>query len=183
MEIRVHGKHLRVGEELRSLAEQKVGHASRIFGEDATVDVEVEQRNNPRLADAKYRVEITSRVAGHIVRVEAEASDERSAVDLATEKFERMLRRLKERLIQRSRGSSHKGLNEESPAADNIEESGDPHIVRVKQFAMKPMMPEEAALQMDMLDHAFFFFLNGETDTYGVLYRRRDGSLGLIEPS
>lgn len=182
MEVRVHGKHMQVGDDLRDLADLKVGRAARIFGDDAVADVEFSQQRNPRISDGRYRVEITARVATQTIRVEAAASDERAALDIVSEKFERVLRKLKERLIQRSRTGNHKQLNENLQAAEEPLDSGEPHIVRVKQFAMKPMMPQEAALQMDMLDHNFFFFLNGETDRYGVLYRRRDGSLGLIEP-
>ncbi len=182
MDIRVHGKHMHVGPELRDLAERKVDHAGRIFGDGAVADVEFSEHRNPRVADDRYRVEITAPVAGQVVRVEASAQDERAALDLASDKFERNLRRLKERLIQRSRKGGHKRLNAAEPPTEE-EEDGPHDIVRVKQFAMKPMMPEEAALQMDMLGHSFYFFLNGENDRYGVLYRRRDGSLGLIEPA
>lgn len=183
MDIRVHGKHMHVETELRELAERKVDHAGRIFDDGAVADVEFSAHQNPRVANGKYRVEITAPIAGQMVRVEASAHDERAALDIASEKFERSLRRLKERLIQRSRRGTHKRLNDASGATEEEDSAGEPdEIVRVKQFAMKPMMPEEAALQMDMLGHNFFFFLNGENDRYSVLYRRRDGFLGLIEP-
>ena len=183
MDVRVHGKHIQVGHELRDLAERKVGHAGRIFGDGSTADVEFAEQRNPRLVDDKYRVEITSRVAGQTVRVEATGPEERAALDLASDKFERLLRRMKERLIQRSRRGHKQPLNEPEQAAEEHGEPDSPSIVRVKQFALKAMLPQEAALQMDMLDHNFFFFLNGETDLFSVLYRRRDGSLGLIEPA
>ncbi len=180
MEIRVHGKHMTVGQDLRELTERKVGHAGRIFGDGSVADVEFSQHQNPRVVDDRYRVEITVPVAGQVVRVEAAAHDERAALDVASDKLENVLRRLKERLIGRSRRASHKTVV--NGALDDDDEADDePSIVRVKQFAIKPMLPAEAALQMDMLEHNFFFFLNGETDRYSVLYRRRDGNLGLIE--
>ncbi len=183
MDVRVHGKRMQVGEDLRALAERKLGNAGRIFGDDSAVDVEFIEQQNPRIADARYRVEITTRVAGQLVRVEAAAHEERTALDQASEKFERSLRQLKQRLIQRTRTDDHKRLNASAGVAEDPSVEDELGIVRVKQFAMKPMMPEEAALQMEMLGHSFFFFLNGETERYGVLYRRRDGSLGLIEPT
>ncbi len=183
MEVRVHGKHMQVGQSLRDLAERKIDHASRIFGDRSVADVEFSENRNPRAGDQKYRVEVTASISGQMVRVEATALDERAALDIAADKFERTLRRLKERLIQRSRRGNNKQLNRVPDEAEEEEHVGGPQIVRAKQFAMKPMLPEEAALQMEMLGHTFFFFLNGETGTYGVLYERRDGSLGLIEPA
>lgn len=183
MDVRVHGKHMQVADNLRDLAERKVGRAGRAFADGNVADVEFSEHRNPRVTDDKYRVEITAPVAGQVVRVEATGPDERAALDTAADKFERVLRRHKERLIDRSRkGVPKQPLNDRSQAAEEEEDADALQIVRVKQFALKPMLPQEAALQMDMLDHNFFFFLNGETDQFSVLYRRRDGSLGLIEP-
>jgi putative sigma-54 modulation protein len=113
--------------------------------------------------------------------VEAAAFDDRAALDIAVDKFERQLRRLKERLIDRGRRASEKHLN---AAPESVEEEPDDElrIERVKRFAVKPMTPQEAALQMELLGHSFYLFLNADTEQYSVLYRRRGGSLGLIEP-
>lgn len=182
VEVRVHGTNTQLTESLKSLAEEKVVHAARIFDDARFADVEFGEETNPRIAE-RFRVEITATAAGQTVRVEASELDERAALDVAVDKFERQLRRLKERLISRSRKPSDKRLN---AASSGVEEDFEPadelRIDRVKRFAVKPMTPEEAALQMDLLGHGFFLFLNGETDRYSVLYRRRDGSLGLIEP-
>ena len=182
VEVRVHGTHFDLNKDLTALATEKVVHATRMFDDALFADVEFSAESNPRIAEP-FRVEITATAAGQTVRVESSGLDERAALDIAVDKFERQLRRLKERLIGRSRKHSDKGLNaassgveEELGAADDI------RIARVKRFAVKPMTPEEAALQMDLLGHGFFLFLNGESDRYSVLYRRRDGSLGLIEP-
>jgi len=182
VEVRVHGTHFHPSEDLKAFAEGKVAHAARMFEDTRFADVEFSEERNPRIAEP-FRVEITAMAAGHTVRVESSGLDERAALDIAVDKFERQLRRLKERLIGRSRKPSDKRLNaatagveEDFGAADDI------RIDRVKRFAVKPMTPEEAALQMDLLGHGFFLFLNGESDRYSVLYRRRDGSLGLIEP-
>ena len=180
MEIRVHGKNTRVSEELRELATERVAHAVRILDGGVAADVELIENQNPRVAD-RFKVEITSRTRGHTVRVEGHAGDGRTALDRAVDKFERQLRKLKERLVQRSRQVQNKHLNE---ALSYTEEEGDQgrQIVRNKRFAMRPMTPEEAALEMEMLGHDFFFFLDAETGKHSVLYHRKDGSLGLIEP-
>lgn len=172
---------MQVRDDVAAIATSKVRHAGRFFDGPISADVEFEVRHNPRLADERIAVEITSLAAGQIVRVVSSAAEDRVALDLAIEKFERRLRKLKERLIQRTRTSDHKQLND--LADDSDEESQDaPQIVRTKRFAMHPMTPEEAALQMEMIGHDFFFFLDAETGRHCVLYHRRDGQLGLIEP-
>ena len=181
MEVRVHGIRMTVGDELRALAEDKVAHAARIFDEVATADVEFTEEQNPRLAAEKYRVEITSTAAGQTIRVEAAEFDDRAALEVATDIFERQLRRLKERLIDRSRQPGEKHLNGPSGSVEE-QEDDELRIDRVKRFDVKPMSPEEAALQMELLGHSFFLFFNAESEKYSVLYRRRGGSLGLIEP-
>ncbi len=183
MEIKIHGNHTQVTDDIRDLVLQKLGNSERIFsGKIGLTDVELSEESNPRIVADKFRVEITAPVAGNIVRVESASHDQHSAVDSAVEKFERRLRRLKERIIDRSRSGPDKRLNQIPGGAEKEEETPEAaSIVRSKQFTMKPMSPEEAVLQMEMLDHSFFFFFNAETDSHAVLYRRRDGHLGLIE--
>ncbi|MEN8113755.1 MAG: ribosome-associated translation inhibitor RaiA, partial [Actinomycetota bacterium] len=177
MNVRIHGRNTDIAEDIRDLAHEKVEHAGRIFDDVANVDVEFSENGNPRQMDAKYRVEITSSAAGQIVRVESTAFDARAALDTASDKYERQLRRLKERLIQRSRRTSHKDLNSIDDAAEDLGDR-DAVIVRKKRFAMRPMSVEEAALQMEMLGHDFFTFLDADTGKQSVIYNRRDGDLG-----
>lgn len=176
MEIIVHGRNIDLSGEDRLGVEERVTHAARVFEQALDrVDVEVFEEPNPRRGDERSRVELTASAAGRIVRIEAGAATLESALDDAVDRLTRQLRRLKERLIDRSR---------QPEPAPPLEEEVDPdEIVRVKQFVMKPMTIEEAILQMDMLGHSFFFFYNAGTDRQSVLYRRRDGRLGLIEPS
>ncbi len=182
MEVRVRGRNTSVDERLRETAVSKVTRAGRFFDGILDADVEFTEAQNPRIGgDGRFKVEITSRAAGQMMRIEAAAGSAEAALDLAVDKMEKRLRRLKERLVQRSR-KGRKDLDIGFAAVD--EETGQgPHIVRVKQFVMKPMTPEEAALQMDLLGHSFFFFQNADSDMPSVLYRRRDGALGLIEPA
>jgi putative sigma-54 modulation protein len=183
VDIRVQAKNMELTDELRGLAEEKIAHAVRVFdGAVDFVDVEFTEERNPRLANERFRLEITSAVTGKVVRVEAAEAEARSVIDTASDRFERRLRRLKKRLITRHR-QSEKRLNVE-PEPDEDEGNGDDSLIidRVKRFEVKPMTVEEAALQMELLGHTFYLFLNGETDRYGVLYRRRSGTLGLIDP-
>ena len=181
MNVRVHGRNMELADNLRDLAEERMEHAGRIFDDVTTVDVEFSENANPRRTDGRYRVEITSGAAGHVVRVESDAFDARAALDTATEKYERQLRKLKERLIQRSRAPKDKALNQVAIPVDEVDDRT-ASVVRKKTFEMRPMSVEEAALQMEMLGHDFFFFLDADNGKHSVLYHRRDGDLGLIEP-
>ena len=179
MTVRIHGRNMQVSDTIKEIAEDQITHAARIFDNGGTVDVEFTENQNPRLVAERYRVEITSSAAGHIVRIEAEAPDAKSALDTASEKYERQLRRLKERLIQRNRVASERVA---TPEGSDDQDAAGVSIVRTKRFSMKPMTAEEAVLQMEMLGHEFFFFLDGDSDQHCVVYNRRDRNVGLIEP-
>ena len=178
MEVRVHARNATLEEGFRELVIEKLGHAARVFEHQlADIDVEVTQEHNPRIAAEKFRLELTSSAAGHVIRVEAAAATPESALDVAEDRFNQQLRRLKERLIGRNRRPQpREPQDEEIPDSSN-------EIVRIKQFVMKPMTVEEASLQMEMIGHDFYFFLNAANGRQCVLYRRRDGRLGLIEPA
>lgn len=191
MDVRVHGKNMQVDDSVRRLADEKVRHAGRILDDGGVADVEFTERHNPRMADGRYRVEITTHMKGHTVRVESAAVDDRAALDLAVDKFERQLRRLKERLIQRNRNRNEvttlDGLSDFAELLDGSDDNADDDtgkvVVRTKTFEMRPMSVDEASLQMEMLGHDFFFFLDAELGTHSVLYHRNDGTLGLIQPA
>ncbi len=181
MDVRVHGKNMQVDDATRRLADEKVRHAGRILDGGGTADVEFVERTNPRRSDGRFSVEITTHTKGQTVRVEAAAADDRAALDIAVDKFERQLRRLKERLIQRSRSLAARDAGLAAPPESAEEHSSE--IVRTKRFEMRPMSVEEAVLQMDMIGHDFFFFLDADSGKHCVLYYRKDGALGLIEPA
>lgn len=175
MDVRLHSRNTTIDEDFRRTAEEKVAHAGRVFDDGGTVDVELGEEQNPRRTADRFRIELTSTVGGRIVRIVTGASTPEAALDEAVERYTHQLRRLKERIV-----GNHKKGGAEGAASRSEEE---PEIVRRKQFVMKPMTVDEAALQMDLLGHDFFFFLNSATDAQNVLYRRRDGRLGLIEPA
>jgi len=184
MDVDIHGRHLNLSDGLREMAEGKIEAATRFFeGKVIKVDVEFSEEPNSRQAEFKHQCEITANVAQHLVRVESHAAERVAAFDDAVERFERQLRKLKERLIQRHRTDDHKRLNAEGFSDDVVEDADEVQIERVKQFTLKPMTPQEAVLQMELLGHEFFFFMNGETDKHAVVYRRKNKSVGLIEAS
>ena len=177
MEVRVHTRNTTLDETVRAQAVEKLGHAARVFEHKVgEIDVEISEEHNPRLAAERFRLEVTAKAAGQVIRVVSAAANPEAALDSAVDRFNQQLKKLKERQIDKHR--RHEARPDE--LADEREASND--IVRIKQFVMKPMTVEEASLQMEMLGHDFYFFLNAANGRQCVLYRRRDGRLGLIEP-
>lgn len=179
--VRVRGRNLDVADGVREYAVRKAGRGLKYFGGLRGADVELAEESNPRRALERFRAEITARGAGQTVRAVGAGASCEQAIDEAADRFEEQARRLGDRATdRRRRAAPAAGPGPAEPPA--AREAGLPEIVRHKQFVMKPMTPEDAALAMAELGHSFFFFLNFDTGLQSVLYRRRDGRLGLIEP-
>jgi len=165
---------------LRRYAEKRLKKLERLLdGEDIEVQVAVLTNRG------RYTVEVTVFVEGYILRGEETAETTHSAVDLVLEKLERQVEKYRTKLIKKKRleGSELKGkIVSQPPEEEGAEEGEDQKVVKVKRFPVKPMSVEEAILQMDLLGHDFFVFANAETEKVNVLYRRKDGRYGLIEP-
>jgi putative sigma-54 modulation protein len=187
VDIIVKAKNCEVAPRVREEAIQRVQHATRFFDRLLGVEVLFSEEHNPRIA-AKAAVELTARTKGHHIRAEGSGSDHRGAVDVAVGRFERQLARYKARLVDRSRGRDRHvpatAVAGSLPAAATAG-PGDgwprPQIVRTKRFALVGMVPDDAALQLELLGHDFFLFTNASSGICSVVYRRRDGELGLIE--
>lgn len=182
MKMTIKSKNVQISEAVEQHFEKKLQRLEKYFGRDleATINCSKEKGQD--------RVEITLHAGGGIdLRAEDQAGDLYSALDLVSERLERQIEKYKTRLEQRRRDreSIRKAPAEMLPEefAPQIEaESEEPRIVRSKRFALKPIDPEEACLQMELLGHSFFVFLNAETDAVNVVYRRKDGNYGWIEP-
>ena len=129
-------------------------------------------------------MEVTIPLGKTILRAEEKTDSTMGSIEAVIDKLEGQLRKYKTKLRKRYEAQDSKlkfeafdDLDEQAPAVD------EPKIVRTKKFAIKPMSPEEAAMQMDLLEHDFFVFLNAETDDVNVVYRRKNGDYGLIEPT
>jgi ribosome hibernation promoting factor len=178
MRLQVKGKNLEVPPAIKEYAESKLAKLDRYLHPTAQVELELSMERNPSIAEA-HVAEATVWTKGPVVRARESASDMKASIDLLVRKLERRVKRAREKRrpnFGRLRGSAP--LDNPSPEAEN-EES---RIVRTKQFALKPMSPEEAVLQLELLGHDFFVFRNADSDEVNVLYRRRDGNYGLIEP-
>lgn len=195
MEITVSARHTEVSNALRSAVEEKIGRLSRFLDGMDRADVHFTEERNPRIAD-KEVCEVTLEGHGHHVRCKVAAPDGFAAIDAAVAKLEHQLHRLKTKLKSRQQGGRRNGhgvgagtpeldgdlllaANGAVAVADDIDEG--PQIVKTKRHALKPMTAAEAVLQLELVEHDFWFFTNAETGRAAVLYRRTDGNLGLID--
>jgi putative sigma-54 modulation protein len=181
MEITIQCRNAEVPEPLRAMAREKVTRVSRHLEGCDHAEINFFEERNPRIADREV-CEITLRGHGHVVRAKAAAPETLAAVDRVVEKLEHQVARLKTKQLRRSHPRSLPHLDGQGPAVDDdADTDGGPRFVKAKSFSIKPMTPEEAALQMDLLGHDFYFFTNAETNAAAVVYRRDDGDLGLID--
>ena len=185
MEITIQCRNAEVPESLRAMAREKVTRVSRHLDGCDHAEIHFFEERNPRIADREV-CEITLRGHGHVVRAKAAAPETLAAVDRVVEKLEHQVARLKTKQLRRSRPrSSSVHLDGHGPAVQEEPDTDDdgPRFVKSKSFSIKPMTPEEAALQMDLLGHDFYFFTNADTERAALVYRRNDGDVGLIDGS
>lgn len=176
MKYIITGRNIEVTEGLRSAIYEKIGKLERYFTPDATVYVTLSVQKD------RQKIEVTIPVKGSLVRAEQESSDMYVSIDLVEEIIERQLRRYKTKLIAREQdgGDFSSAFIEEED--EFSEENEGINIARVKRFPLKPMNPEEACLQMELLGHNFFVFYNCDEDRVNVVYKRKNGTYGLIGP-
>jgi len=184
MEVTVSGRHTTVSESLRRQAEDKIGRLDRYLDGMDRAEVHFWEEKNSRTNDKEF-CEVTMEGHGHHIRTKVSAPDGFTAVDLAVDKLERQLRKLKTKVNKRYR-SREKPQIEPDLVPETLltgDAAVEPmyEIARRKLFAIKDMDPQGAALQMDLLNHDFFLFKNSETDRTAVVYRRDQGNVGLIE--
>jgi putative sigma-54 modulation protein len=185
VDVVVFGKHVEIEPALRAVTLEKLERIGKFANDTRRIDVDYGMHQTRRAGDS-CTCEILVHLTHHLVKGTASAAEHVMALDLALEKVEHQMRRLHERRVRRgnrSRGRDARGATDGADdGVDGLDgDGGGPAIVKSKQFAVKPMHPEEAALQMELLGHDFFLFRNTESDNAAVLYRRRDGALGLIE--
>jgi putative sigma-54 modulation protein len=175
----IRGKNVEVSETLRNAALKQIDKLDRFANGSGRAEIDFSEERNPRIAD-NHVCEVLVHLKGHLLKAHAAAAEPFAAVSMAVDKIEHQVKRLKEKRVTRT----HRGpAKVASPpdAADEEEEKEPARIVKMKQFTIKPMSAEEAALQMELLGHDFFFFTSSESGRAAVIYRRKDGDLGLIE--
>jgi putative sigma-54 modulation protein len=174
----VKGKNVEVSHALRWYAGEKLGKLGRHLSDSAQLELELAVERNPSIG-ANQIAEGTIWMKGAVVRARESSPDMRASIDLLAAKLERQLKRSRER---RRQGAGRSVKRAASPTRV-IEDDAEPAIVKTKHFAVKPMAPEEAVLQLELVGHDFFVFRNAESDDVNIVYRRRDGKYGLIEPA
>jgi putative sigma-54 modulation protein len=172
MNIIVTGRHIDITPALKSYAEKKITRVNRYLSNisEANVTISVEKY--------RHKVETLLKVNGIMIQAEAITGEVYSSIDEVAGKLERQIKKYKEKLVSHRKG-------EGKPGPETLETAAPPEegkIIKNKRFALKPMSPDEAVMQMELLDKDFFVFTNDNSGDINVLYRRRDGNFGLIEP-
>ena len=174
MRYTIVGRNIEVTQGLRDAITYKIGKLDRYFTPDTEVNVTLSVQRE------RQNIEVTIPIKGTIIRAEESSNDMYVSIDLVEEIIERQILKYKKKLIDRKQSSpsfSDSFLQEETPITEE-----EIKIVKTKKFAVKPMDPEEACLQMELLGHSFYVFLNAESEQVCVVYRRKGGTYGLIEP-
>jgi len=175
MNVQVRGRNIEVTDALKDYVVKRVGKLDKYIDNlgDAQVTLTVEKES--------HRVEVTIPLNGMLLRGEESTTDMYTSIDLVVEKLEKQISKFKGKL--QKRGIRFVGDQRLAAAAPEAAPEADgPKVVRTKRFAIKPMPVDEAILQMNLLGHNFFVFSNAETEQVNVVYRRKDGNYGLIEP-
>jgi putative sigma-54 modulation protein len=179
MRLHVKGKNVEVSDSIRRYAEEKLGKLDRQLHELTQVELELCVEKNPSIA-ANQIAEATIWTKGPTLRAREASEDMKASIDQLTEKLLRQVEHYRAKRSHRNvRGN---GVASGGPMSIPDDEST-PKIVKTKQFSVKPMSSEEAALQLELVGHDFFVFRSDDSGEVNVIYRRREGGYGLIEPS
>ncbi|QUH24906.1 ribosome hibernation-promoting factor, HPF/YfiA family [Serpentinicella alkaliphila] len=175
MNIMISGKNVEVTDALRDAVESKVSKLTKYFSKGAEVKATLSVEKNRQI------IEVTIPINGSVLRAEEATEDMYMSIDKVVDKLIRQLRKHKTKLENRL--VKYETIRFENiPAFEEVRDDADAKIVKTKRFAIKPMSSEEAVLQMELVGHNFFVFANAITDEVNVVYKRKDGNYGLIEP-
>ena len=173
MKFIILGKNIEVTEGLRTAVEDKIGKLEKYFTTETEVHVTLSVEKE------RQKIEVTIPVKGNIIRSEQVSNDMYVSIDLVEEIIERQLKKYKTKLVEQQQSVNYfkkDYIDREFPEEEEIK------IIRTKKFDIKPMYPEDACIQMELLGHNFFVFCNAETDQVSVVYKRKGNTYGLIEP-
>lgn len=169
----ISGKNIDITEGLRSAVIDKLSKLEKYFTPDTEIHVTL------NVEKERQKIEVTIPVKGNIIRSEQVSNDMYVSIDLVEEVIERQLKKYRKKLI----GQKQAAANFSSAFIEKeYEDDDEVKIIRTKKFDIKPMYPEDACIQMELLGHSFYVFCNAETDQVNVVYKRKGNTYGLIEP-
>lgn len=178
MNLILSGRGIQVDDRLRGYATEKLSRLDRFFDEITDTEVELSHERNPRVANPN-RVEVTVKTPRDTLRAHGESDDFRAAIDMAVDKLEVQVRKLKDRLRRHEHRNG--GRPDAPPVDDEDEPLADGRLVRMSQHFVKPMAPEDAIIELESRNMGFLMFTNSENMHAAVVFRRPNGSYGLIE--
>lgn len=174
MKVTVIAKNIELTQALKEIVQKKISKLEKYF------EVEVEAKATLSVQKNRQIIEVTIPFNGAILRSEESTDDMYKSIDLVEDKLERQIRKQKTRLSRKNNGSLKFAALNDIKVESNEDDEGS--LVKVKKFGVKPMDSEEAILQMDLLGHNFFVYQDSESSKVNVVYKRKDGNYGLLEP-
>ncbi|MBQ5431442.1 MAG: ribosome-associated translation inhibitor RaiA [Lachnospiraceae bacterium] len=175
MRISITGRNIELTEGLKAAVEDKLSKLEKYFTQDTLANVTLSVEKD------RQKIEVTIPVKGQIIRSEQVSNDMYVSIDLVEEVIERQLKKYRQKIITRQQ-DAERFFQEDFIGDEDDGDSNEVKIIRSKKFGMKPMYPEDACIQMELLGHNFFVFRNAQTDEVNVVYKRRGNTYGLIEP-
>lgn len=173
MRITISGRNIELTDGLKAAVEEKIGKLEKYFTPETDVFVTL------NVEKERQKIEVTIPVKGNIIRSEQVSNDMYVSIDLVEEIIERQLKKYKNKLISQQQNT----INFRKEFIEKeVEDDDEIKIIRTKKFGMKPMYPEDACVQMELLGHNFFVFYNAEVEAVNVVYKRKGNTYGLIEP-
>jgi ribosome hibernation promoting factor len=180
MRLHVKGKNVEVTDTIHDYAERKLGKLAPQLAEPTRVELELAVERNPSIAD-NHVAEATIWTKGPVLRAREASGDMKASIDLLADKLERQVKRYRQK--RRHEHERHERPNGAVGGAASIRSQEGAMIVKTKQFVLNAMSPEEAVEQLELIGHDFFVFRNDDSGEINVVYRRRDGDYGVIEPA
>lgn len=174
MKILITGRNIELTEGLKAAVEERLSKLDKYFAEDTEVQVTLSVQKD------RQKVEVTIPVKGTLIRSEQVSNDMYISIELVEEVIERQLKKYRNKLVTRQQSAAD--AFKEDFMAKELDDEEEIRIIRTKKFDIKPMYPEDACLEMELLGHDFFVFRNAETDEVNVVYKRKGNTYGLIEP-
>ncbi|MCM1272961.1 MAG: ribosome-associated translation inhibitor RaiA [Clostridium sp.] len=169
----ISGKNIEITEGLKSAIYDKIGRLEKFFVDDTDVQITCSVEKE------RQKIEVTIPMKGHIIRAEQSSDDMYVSIDMVVEVIERQVTKYKKKIVDKEQNAAY--IQNDFFNLDDVDDE-EVQIIKSKRFAVKPMYPEDACIQMELLGHNFYVFRNAETEEVNVVYKRKGNTYGLIEP-